>query len=361
MDELKPRIHLVHLSSAIGGIEVLLPGIIKRMTAFHFSVFVMRPPLPGRYQVYDGIPVKIKYGSFNNIVCYTKLFIYALNNRRDIFHLYSAGPIALLVIRVARVFGIVYSIHGTRYWDNKLQKVMLKVLWRLAIGRNVLFTCNSEYSGKVYKGDVCKRCNVEVIYNPVDIYRFKPIPERTAAEIPLKVVYCGRLSTGKNLQQWIRVACHLKKRLQALTFEIYGEGPEESFIRKYITDNNADSFIVLKGYTSNPETVYQNADLLLFLSDYESFGNVVIESIICGTPVIAGEIESMIEIFRDYPDFLVRRDDNLAENIYDKLSTYKRLSELTEKARKSFLVRFAPENHDNLMATIYGSFKAKQT
>ena len=56
---------------------------------------------------------------------------------------------------------------------------------------------------------------------------------------------------------------------------------------------------------------------MMFLSEYELFGNAVVESILCGTPVIASDIPSLREIFRNYPQFLVPADGRMGSDILE--------------------------------------------
>jgi glycosyltransferase involved in cell wall biosynthesis len=356
----RPEIHFVHSSSGTGGLEVLLPGITRRLSGYRFSAFVIRPRRTAGNDVYKNTNMAITYGSFNDPAAYSKLFKYAFRNRTAVFHLFSPGPIALLTVRLAGVRKLVYSIHGTRYWENGWQKFILNILWRLAIRKEYIFTANSAFSAEVFRKNIINLRNIRVIYNPIDSDIFINPDQRHYPAIPGKIIYCGRLSCGKNMTQWIDVAIYLRKQFPDMVFEIYGEGPEEAALRKKITDQDLGNFISLRGFTDKLQEVYQQADLLLFLSNYESFGNVVVESIMCGTPVLAYDIPSMKEIFRDFPQFLVPAEGKPEENISDKMRNYGPLRDLTGKVRDSFIRRFDPLSHDTALKEIYDTFHAKQ-
>lgn len=356
----RPEIHFVHSSSGTGGLEVLLPGIIRRLSGYRFSAFVIRPPRTEGNDVYKDTPLAITYGSLNDPAAYSKLFKYAFRNRNAVFHLFSTGPMALLIVRLAGVRSLVYSIHGTQYWDSRWQKLILRFIWRLALIRDCVLTSNSAFSAEVFRKNIINLRNIRVIYNPIDPDIFINPDQRQYPEIPGKIIYCGRLSRGKNMTQWIDVAIYLRKQFPDMVFEIYGEGPEEPVLRKKITDQNLGNFISLRGFTDKLQEVYQKADLLLFLSNYESFGNVVVESIMCGTPVLAFDIPSMKEIFRDFPQFLIPTEGKPEEIISDKMRNYGSLKDLTGTARDSFIRRFDPSSHDAALKKIYDTFHAKQ-
>ena len=136
-------------------------------------------------------------------------------------------------------------------------------------------------------------------------------------------------------------------------FEIYGSGPLSQALTEKIRSSGAEEYITLKGYRSDIERVFRDADLMLFLSEYESFGNVVVESILCGTPVIASDIPAMREIFRDYPVFLVSPDEDLPGQIADRLRDYSRLAEAVKAAEMNFRERFSEKAYINSLDKIY--------
>lgn len=349
------QVHFVHMSATPGGIEVLFPSIIHNMHEFSFSAFVIRPPVLASSSIYNEINIQVNRGSCNNLASYYKLAFYGLKNRSDIFHLFNAGPIYLLILRFCGVKKIVYSIHGTKYWKKPYKKGVLRFLWKLALSRKTVITSNSVYSKSVFNNEISKFAQIQVHYNPIDTSVYKHIENDKDRKL-LKIVYAGRLAKGKGLEKWIRIAVALHKAFPNTYFEIWGDGDLKPNIGLIINTANADSFIKLCGFTKQLEKVFQNSDLLLFLSEYESFGNVAVESILCGTPVIAADIPSMREIFVNYPDFIVRQDDKLELNIAEKIRKLNKLKELALIAAEEFRNRFSIEQHIEQLSKIYASF-----
>ena len=352
---MRKNIHLVHLSSQIGGIEVLLPEMIRNIPDYSFSAFIVRPSKSNEANIYNGIKIPLVHGSRKNIEAFIKLFCYARKFKRDVFHVFNIGPFFLLVIRLAGVKKLLYAIHGTIYWRNLKQKYIYRFVWKLAIRRDYRFTCNSNYSGDVFKKNISPISAIQLLYNPIVSKRFVPDQNKKGSDSPMKVVYLGRLARGKNLEKWIEVADFLKQHFPAAIFIIYGTGPEEDKLRSIVRSRHLEDKIIFKGYIGKPEKVYQEMDVTLFLSKYESFGNVVVESILCGTPVIAGAIPSMKEIFRDFPEFLVEMDENLENNVLQKLKDLDKLNRLALSAREQFIERFAEEVHFKKLRAIYDS------
>lgn len=352
-----PVVHLVHFYSAPGGIEAICSRIMPSFSGYTFRVFCVRPPGEGRISVYEGSDVPVTFGSADNLAALYLLWRYVRRHRGDIFHLFNLGPFFLLAVRLAGAGRIVYSIHGTRYWKNFRQKFLRKIAWRLALGEKVVVTSNSEYSRKMFLENVNRGNPVKVVYNPIGSDRFVPGPSERHRRNPgeFKIIYAGRLDLGKNLDRWTDIALFLHGRDERLVFEIYGTGPLTVSLGEKIRKAGAENYISLKGYRSDIENVFRNADLLLFLSEYESFGNVVVECILCGTPVIASDIPSMREIFRDYPVFLVVPDQDLPRRIAELIHDYDVLSDAAADAAINFRQRFSEQSYIESLNIIYST------
>ena len=265
------KIILVHYSSSPGGVEVTLAWMIEHLPRYSFSAFIIRPQSPGSSDVFSGIPVEKTFGSFNNISAAVKLFAYAVRNRRSVFHVFNIGPVFLLTLRLAGIKSLIYSIHGTQYWRNGIQRVLLRILWRLSLSSKYIVTANSGFSKKVFLDKVLSGHQIKVLYNPIDSGRFKPAVGRMRSPYPHRIIYCGRLDKEKHPDEWIRTAIAIHKQHPDIVFEIYGDGPERKHLENLITESGTGSRIILNGYTPKPEQVMQEADLLMFLSRSEIF------------------------------------------------------------------------------------------
>lgn len=355
----RARVHLVHFYSSPGGIEILSARITESFRDFDFRIFTIRPPVEGAVNVYEGSSVPRRSGARNNVVAWLRLHSYARQNRGDIFHLLNAGPYFLLAVRLAGVSRIVYSIRGTRYWTGPADRIIKKTAWKIATREKTVLVSNSEYSRQVFLDKINPGSEIRVLYNPVATERFSPPAERPGTG-PKRIIYTGRLNRGKNLELWINVAREIHEKMPDTVFEIWGSGPLGEELRERIDRLDCGDYVFMKGFRLDIENVYRGADLFLFLSEYESFGNVVVESILCGTPVLASDIPSMREIFRDYSGFLVKPVEDVCRQVCDRLNDYGRLLALASKAEKEFRKRFSTEGHIEALRLIYNSLNEKQ-
>jgi len=340
-----------------GGIEVLLPLMSRHFKKYSFDAIVLRKSRTNRTSVFEGSNIKFNYLKSLGLGMYLELYKVLKNHGSDILHGYNLGPYVLLVIKFAKIKKLVYSIHGTIYWKTKFQKVLRRLFWRIAIPEKAIFTSNSDYSKQMFLQRATDKPAIKVIYNPFDLTRFHIKEKEKNENTALKIFYSGRLADGKNLYTWIELAEFIHSKNKNTEFFIYGDGPLKNDLVSIVNKKYLSNKIHFKGYIKDIERAYEENDLLLFLSEYESFGNVVVESILCGTPVIASKIPAMEEIFQDFPAFLTPLDDNLFNDVLKKIEDYDKLKELSLKAASSFRERFSIEKHILEFDKIYGSFQ----
>lgn len=345
------HIILVIWQASLGGIEKSLTDYFRYFShRFQFTLYALKS-YNRKIDIYGQYKVDIRTGHKNTAILYIKFFLYALNNRKTTFHIFNAGPVILLLLRLAGVKRIIYHIRGTVYWRGKRQKFVQKLFWQLAIHPGAVFIANSKHSRQRFLDQVNEKVAVIVIYNPFDTESLISLEKITGNGITVK--YAGRLATGKNLELWIDIAAHVNKEIPGTKFRLAGEGPLRKKLEAKVNEMNLGDVIRFDGYISDKEKIYADCDVLLFLSDHESFGNVVVESILANTPVIASSIPSMKEIFAGYPDFIVDLDDRIYNTVTEKIRNLDHLRVLTLKARKEFAERFSLKKHFDEIEKLY--------
>ena len=351
------RIQIVHFSSSPGGIEVLMPHIVNNMPEYEYQAFVIRPPVKNKVNIYDKLLIPVTYGSSLNRKAMLKLFRYAFNHRNDIFYAFNTGPFYLLMLRLAGVQKCVYSIRGTKYWDTPFQKFIRRIIWKLSLADGYRVIGNSFYASKIFTDYLgLATSTVKVNYNPVANANLYLKSSSEENRLKTEIIYAGRLVHGKNLFKWLDVAAQIHKVNANTIFRLYGQGPLKEELEKYAKSLGIADCVSFEGFCFDIATAYRKADLMIFLSEYESFGNVVVESILCGTPVIASPIPSMKEIFENFPDFVIDDTLNIEEKIIEKVRRLHQLQEQALQCEKEFRRRFSIEQHIETLRQLNGSF-----
>ena len=151
---------------------------------------------------------------------------------------------------------------------------------------------------------------LRVVPNPVDLDRVAAAAaEPLDAEFQSQwtspvIVAAGRLAEAKNYPLLIDAMAVLRQRIPARLF-ILGQGELEASIRARIAERGLTDAVVLCGFQRNPWKFIAKADVFALTSHYEGFGNVLVEAMACGVPVVATASAGTRDIVRDGEDGLL--------------------------------------------------------
>jgi glycosyltransferase involved in cell wall biosynthesis len=351
-----PAVTLVLWQLNYGGVEIVVRDISKALLqqGYDVTIFALRGQNPAFYTPEN---VEIENGHNKNLFLYPKFLWYSLFHRKHIFHLFNTGPIVIFLLNLLRVRRILYSIHGTKYWHGKWQKRIHRFFWNLSLKKPPLLIANSEFSRNIFQTEVAN-IDCTVIFNPFPMASLGEKGSTNMALDRLRICYVGRLSANKNLNIWLETAKALLEKYPNMHFNIYGEGSESNRIQAYAKKLAIDNKITFHGFINNISEAYYNNDLTLFLSSYESFGNVAIESILHKTPVIVSDIPSFREIFADNTNFLIKLDKRIANGIKMKLESFELLQEKTKHLSQIFREKYSLRQHIEHLKELYQDINA---
>lgn len=135
------------------------------------------------------------------------------------------------------------------------------------------------------------RHQTAVVPNPVDVDDVErkaqePLPPELARDGRPTLVTVGRLAEAKNLPLLVDALRVLSARRPFRAW-ILGQGELESDLRSRLRAAGLTDQVSLLGFHSNPFKFMAAADVFVLTSKYEGFGNVLIEAMASGTPVVA--------------------------------------------------------------------------
>lgn len=105
-----------------------------------------------------------------------------------------------------------------------------------------------------------------------------------------RIVTVGSLKAQKNHALLLRAFAELNRPDARLM--LVGTGAGEAELRALAADLAITDRVIFAGFHADPTPFYQTADLFVLASDYEGFGNVIVEALACGTPVVATDCPS---------------------------------------------------------------------
>lgn len=231
---------------------------------------------------------------FKDIKCLIQLWTYFLFNRFDLI-VYST-PKALLLGSIASFFsfqpnrtalvrGRVYEnyIGKKRKFFSCLDKISL------SFSNYVLFISKS--LKQVYLDENLISKSKAIILNQgssngVDIHKFYPVNKNINQKF--NIVMMGRICHDKGIYDLTKLL-ELIKNLP-VDFIIVGKVEDEA--SQFQLDNMLIKYQFLKhvSHTTEPVSYFQQADLHLFLSHREGFGNVALEAASCNVPTFAYDV-----------------------------------------------------------------------
>lgn len=102
------------------------------------------------------------------------------------------------------------------------------------------------------------------------------------------IVACGRLTEQKGYTYLLEAIGNVLKKEKVYLW-ILGEGPLRAYLERYSAKLNVSEYVTFLGFKDNPECYMHAADIFVLSSLFEGFGNVIVEAMTCGTPVIASD------------------------------------------------------------------------
>lgn len=198
---------------------------------------------------------------------------------------------------------------------------------------------------------------ISVIPNAIDLKKFYPLDKQEARRrlgisAEKMVLSVGALIPIKNHDSLIKAVKILNDRDPGrnISLIIVGEGPMRKKLQKLIFSLGMSGQVRLAGSVPHQELHlwFSAADLSSLPSRREGWPCVILESLACGTPVVASDVWGIPEIIRsDRVGLLTKTNEwDIAEKLDTALNTSWDSEEIVQYAREYTWERFARDIHD---------------
>lgn len=174
---------------------------------------------------------------------------------------------------------------------------------------------------------------VHLIYNPVIPPDFEalcltrvdhPWLRQTGERQKDLIVSIGRLLENKDYPTLLNAFQQVRLQRPTLRLIILGEGCDRSRLEDMIRELGLQNAVSLPGAVPNIFPYLKEAALFVLPSQAEAFGNVLVEALACGTPVVSTDCGGPREILQegDYGDLVpIGHVDAMARAISQSLAT----------------------------------------
>ncbi|MEZ3433411.1 MAG: glycosyltransferase [Lachnospiraceae bacterium] len=217
-----------------------------------------------------------------------------------------------------------------RYAPKKfLLRQIRNILYRFADGAVFQSKNNQEY----FSNYVQKKSTV--IYNPVDVGKYKRIALKTQRKD--KIVVVGRLIPSKNPFMILDAFLEILKDFPTYELSFYGDGSLREEIRIKAAEMGISDKVNTFGAVKNVFECIMDAKLYVLTSNYEGMPNSLIEAMCVGIPVISTKVSGAVDLIEnDKNGRLIESTDTkgLISAISDLLSDYDTAIKYAEKAAR---------------------------
>ncbi len=306
------------------GVATTLSRLVKGLRENGHDVDVVRPAVlasdeeglevpsvgfPGYPEVRFGFPIRLVLQSRWH------------RNRPDVIYVATETPLGASAISAARALGIPaasgfhtnFQQYMAHYQMPLLEKATLKYLRRLHNRSACTFVPSPDVIAQL---DQRGFRNLELLPKGVDTKLFNPskrsnlLRQTWGARPGSRVgLYVGRIAAEKNLPLVVKSFTEIQKRFPDFVGVFVGDGPKLNALKKEHPE------FVYAGVLRGEELAehYASADMFVFPSITETFGNVTLEAMASGLSVVAYDYAAATQHIADGVNGYSARFDDSAQ------------------------------------------------
>lgn len=155
---------------------------------------------------------------------------------------------------------------------------------------NVIITLSKGVKEDLIQSFYISTDKIKTIYNPLDLGRISQLAKEAintpdTNNLPM-LIAIGRLTAQKGYPYLLRAFKKLRDNL-SVKLLILGQGKEEENLKRLTKGLKIADDVVFMGFQTNPYKYLAKASVFVLSSLYEGLGNVILEAMACGVPVVS--------------------------------------------------------------------------
>ncbi|MCM3617343.1 N-acetyl-alpha-D-glucosaminyl L-malate synthase BshA [Sutcliffiella horikoshii] len=300
----------------VGGSGVIATELGKLLAEKGHEIHFISSSMPFRLnKVYSNIyyhEVQVnQYSVFQyppyDLALASKMAEVAKREKLDLLHVHYAIPHAVCAYLAKKMtddkLKIVTTLHGTDItvlgYDPSLNDMI-----RFGIEGSDIVTAVSESLVQQTYDLLQPKKSIQTVYNFIDerVYFKKDTlalkgQYGIAAEEKV-VIHVSNFRKVKRVQDVVK-SFHLIEKEVPSKLLLVGDGPEISVVCNLVRELGLKDKVLFLGKQENLEDLYSISDLMLLLSEKESFGLVLLEAMACGVPSVGTRIGGIPEVIEN--------------------------------------------------------------
>ena len=322
----------------VNGVALTLSRLVQQLSQRNHTIQLIRPRQDKNDQqasgagwseiLLRGLPIP-RYPQLKLGLPSKKVLITAWSHQRpDLIHIATEGPLGWSAVQAAHTLRIPatsdfrtnfhsYSKHYGMGWLSKpIVAYLRKFHNRTACTMVPTRALQVQLGASGFQ-------NLRVVGRGVDTLIFHPALRSQAFrgtwqadDSTIVLLSVGRLAAEKNLDLIVSTYKAMQEAGRKVKLVFAGDGPYRAVLQSQCPD------AIFTGMCSHAQLalLYANADLFMFPSLTETFGNVTLEALACGTPVLAFDCAAASELVEDGLNGWLVRSESPADYIHKALA-----------------------------------------
>ncbi|MGZ0086099.1 N-acetyl-alpha-D-glucosaminyl L-malate synthase BshA [Caldibacillus thermoamylovorans] len=236
----------------------------------------------------------------------SKIAEVAKRERLDVLHAHYAVPHAVCAVLARQMVGelpIVTTLHGTDItvlgYDPSLSDMI-----KFGIEQSDVVTAVSNALVRQTYELLDVQKPIQTVYNFVDerVYRRREAGhlrrEYGIGEQERVVIHVSNFRKVKRVPDVVRAFAIIRRHVPAKLL-LVGDGPEMTVVCRLVKELGLQNEVRFLGKQDKLDELYSISDVMMLLSEKESFGLVLLEAMACGVPCIGTAIGGIPEVIDD--------------------------------------------------------------
>ncbi|WP_277585418.1 N-acetyl-alpha-D-glucosaminyl L-malate synthase BshA [Psychrobacillus antarcticus] len=297
----------------VGGSGVIATELGKMLAAKGHEIHFITSGIPFRLnKIYPTITFhQVEVNSYSvfqyapyDIALANKMAEVIVEEQLDVLHVHYAIPHAVCAILAKDMansdVGIVTTLHGTDItvlgYDSSLKGAI-----KYGIEKSDVVTAVSHSLAEETMDLIAPNKSIETIYNFIDEREYtKKDPGNLKELLGIKpdekvVIHVSNFRKVKHVPDIVKSFQLIHQKVPSKLL-LVGDGPEKHPIMESIKGTSIENDVLFLGKQDSLSELYAIADLMLLLSEKESFGLVILEAMACGVPCIGTNVGGIPEV-----------------------------------------------------------------